>query len=100
MDRGNQNGLYNGVFLKAQIPGTIIKNGISIPQKAIYENKFVYTIKDGKLDYREVDISFKEPESVIATGGLANGDMLVVEMLQGVAPGMLAKARISEEGSR
>ena len=100
VDRGNQNGLYNGVFLKAQIPGTIIKNGISIPQKAIYENKFVYTIKDGKLDYREVDISFKEPESVIATGGLANGDMLVVEMLQGVAPGMLAKARISEEGSR
>ena len=100
VDRNGENGLYNGVFLKAQIPGTVIKNAISIPRKAIYENKFVYMIKDGKLDYREVDISFKEPESVIATGGLANGDMLVVEMLQGVAPGMLAKARISEEGGR
>jgi len=100
VDRGDQNGLYNGVFLKAQIPGTVIKNGISIPRKAIYEDRFVYTIKDGKLDYREVDISFQEPESVIATGGLANGDTLVVEVLQGVAPGMLAQARISEEASR
>jgi len=100
VDRGDQNGLYNGVFLKAQIPGTVIKNGISIPRKAIYEDRFVYTIKDGKLDYREVDISFQEPESVIATGGVANGDTLVVEVLQGVASGMLAQARISEEGSR
>ncbi len=100
VDRGDQNGLYNGVFLKAQIPGKVIKNGISIPRKAIYEDKFVYTIKDGKLDYREVDISFQGPESVIATGGVANGDTLVVEVLQGVAPGMLAQARISEEGNR
>lgn len=100
VDRGDQNGLYNGVFLKAQIPGTVIKNAISIPRKAIYEDRFVYTIKDGKLDYREVDISFQESESVIATGGLANGDTLVVEVLQGVASGMLAQARISEEASR
>ncbi len=100
VDRGDQNGLYNGVFLKAQIPGTVIKNGISIPRKAIYEDKFVYRIKDGKLDYREVDISFQETESVIVTGGLVNGDTLVVEVLQGVTPGMLAQARISEEASR
>jgi len=100
VDRGDQNGLYNGVFLKAQIPGRVIKNGISIPRKAIYEDKFVYLIKNGKLDYREVAISFQEPESVVATGGIMNGDTLVVEVLQGVAPGMLAQARISEEGSR
>ena len=99
VDRGGQNGLYNGVFLKAQIPGTVIKNAVSIPRKAIYENTFVYTIKDGKLDYREVDISFKAPESLIATGGLANGDTLVVEMLQGVAPGMPAQPRFSEAGA-
>jgi multidrug efflux pump subunit AcrA (membrane-fusion protein) len=97
VDRGDQNGLYNGVFLKAQIPGTVIKNGISIPRKAIYEERFVYLIKNGKLDYREVVVSFQEPESIIATSGIANGDTLVVEVLQGVAPGMPAQARISEE---
>lgn len=98
VDRGDQNGLYNGVFLKAQIPGTVIKNAISIPRRAVYEDRFVYLIKNGKLDYRAVDIAFQEPESVIVTGGVANGDTLVVEVLQGVAPGMPAQARISEEG--
>lgn len=97
VDRGNQNGLYNGVFLKAQIPGTVIKNGVSIPRKAIYEDRFVYLIKNGKLDYREIVVSFQEPESIIATGGLVNGDTLVVELLQGVAPGMMAQARMIEE---
>jgi len=100
VDKRDQNQLYNGVFLKAEIAGKVIKNAISIPRKAIYEDKFVYLIQNGRLDYREVKISFKEPESVIATGGVQNGDTLVVEVLQGVAPGMLAQARISEEGSR
>ncbi len=100
VDRGDQNGLFNGVFLKAQIPGKVIKNSISIPRRAIYEDKFVYLVKDGKLEYREVMISFQEPESVIATGGLQNGDTLVVELLQGVVPGMMAQARISEEAGR
>ena len=99
VDRSNQNGLFNGVFLKAQIPGTVIRNAISIPRKAIYEDRFVYTIKDGKLDYRELTISFLEPESVIATGGVQNGDTLVVEVLQGVAPGMLAEAKTKEGGN-
>lgn len=99
IEKGDQKDLFNGVFLKAQIPGTVIKNGISIPRKAIYEDQYVYLIKDGKLDYRELTISFKEPESVIATGGVQNGDTLVVEVLQGVAPGMLAQAKISEEGA-
>lgn len=100
VDKGNRNGLYNGVFLKAEIPGKVIKNGISIPRKAIYEDRFVYLVEGGKLDYREVDISFEEPESVIAVGGIQNGDTLVVEVLQGVAPGMLARPQISEEGSQ
>jgi len=100
VDRGDQNGLFNGVFMKAQIPGKVIKNSISIPRRAIYEDKFVYLVKNGKLEYREVMISFQEPESVIATGGLQNGDTLVVELLQGVVPGMMAQARISEEAGR
>ena len=95
VDRSGRDELYNGVFLKARIPGTVIKNGVSIPRKALYEERFVYTIKDAKLDYREITISFQDADSVIATGGLANGDTMVVELLQGVAPGMPAQAQIS-----
>ena len=100
LERSDQNGLFNGVFLKAEIPGKVIKNAISIPRKAIYNDSFAYFINNGKLEYREITISFQEPESVIATAGLQNGDTLVVELLQGVAPGMLAEANISEEGDQ
>lgn len=98
VDKHNQNELYNGVFLQARIPGKVIKNALSIPRKAIYEDKFVYLIYNGRLDYREVTISFKEPEAVIATDGVQNGDTLVVEVMQGVTPGMLAQVRRNEEG--
>lgn len=96
VDQSHKEQLYNGVFLKAYIPGLIIDAAISVPRKALYNEGFVYLIKDGKLDFREVKIARKETDSVIVTDGIYNGDTLVVEVLQGVAPGMLAKAKISE----
>jgi multidrug efflux pump subunit AcrA (membrane-fusion protein) len=92
---GNDN-LYNGVFLKAQIPGKIISHAFSIPRRAIYNDKFIYLIQNGKLDYREINIARKETETVILNQGIANGDTVVVELMQGVAPGMPAKIRHSE----
>jgi multidrug efflux pump subunit AcrA (membrane-fusion protein) len=92
--------LYDGVFLKAVMPGLIIKSAVAVPRKALYEERFVYVIEDGKLDYREVEITRKEIDAVIVTDGVKDGDLLVVEVLQGVAPGMLAKARTSATQGR
>ncbi len=85
--------LFEGAFLQVEIPGKTVEAALSIPQKAIYEENNVYLIKQGRLAYQPVQIARRELESVIVTGGLANGDSLVIEVLQGVAPGMLAKAR-------
>ena len=95
VDESRDNNLYDGVFVKAIIPGLTIKNAVSIPRKALYKEKFVYVIKDGRLDYREVRIARKETNSIIVTGGIKDGETLVLEVLQGVAPGMLAKAKLS-----
>ena len=54
---------------------------------------YVYLIENGKLIRREVSIARHEKNSVIIDEGLSNGDTLVVELLQGVAPGMPAKSR-------
>ena len=86
--------LYDGMFLKAVIPGKIIKRAVSIPRKVLYKEHFVYMIKDGGLDYREVKIARRENNSVIVNGGIQDGDVLVMEMMQGVASGMPAKAKI------
>ncbi|MCB0276598.1 MAG: efflux RND transporter periplasmic adaptor subunit, partial [Calditrichaeota bacterium] len=90
---GAQSGLYEGVFLKSRIPGKPVQKGFRVPNRAIYEDRFVYRIKNGRLDYREVGIAVREAESVVIDEGLAEGDTLVVEPMQGVAPGMLAKSQ-------
>jgi len=56
----NKNGdenLYNGVFLRTDIPGLVIPEAFSIPRKALYSDKYVYLIKEGVLEYREVNIA-------------------------------------------
>jgi len=96
LDESRDSNLYDGVFVKALIPGLTIKNAVSLPRKALYEEKFIYLIKDGRLDYREVKIARKETNSIIVTGGIQDGESIVTEVLQGVAPGMLARAKSSE----
>ncbi len=100
IDGPGRNRLFEGSFLRAEIPGEIIKNAIAIPRRAIYEEKFAYIIKNGKFDYREVDITFEDTESYVVNQGLANGDTLVVELMQGVAPGMPAQAKEAVLGER
>ena len=93
-DRRNQ--LITGIFLKAALPGKVIPNSLQVPNRAIYNERFVYRIRDGKLDFREVEVARRESATVIITNGLENGDTLVTEVLQGVAAGMPAMARLVE----
>ncbi len=100
IDGSGRNRLFEGSFLRAEIPGEIIENAIAIPRRAVYEEKFAYIIKNGKFDYRPVDITFEDTESYIVNQGLANGDTLVLELLQGVAPGMPAQTKDAVPGER
>ncbi len=94
LDESHSDHIYEGVFLRADIPGKVISNAVSIPNKAVYNDRFVYLIENGRLKYQEVEIARREVESVIVTGGLRNNDTLVTELMQGVAPGMLARPRL------
>jgi multidrug efflux pump subunit AcrA (membrane-fusion protein) len=90
--------LINGVFMKAEMSGRIIKNAFAVPRKAIYEDSFVYVIADGVFDYRRVDVARRELDYVIVKDGLKEGEMMVTEMLQGVASGMAAQVKLSSNG--
>ena len=91
--RNGDESLYDGVFLRTEIPGMVVSNSYQIPRRALYKEKYVYMIKDGKLDYREVNVAREQEDTVILNGGIANGDTLVVDVLQGVASGMPAIAK-------
>ena len=92
--------LLNGTFLEARIPGHRIDNAYAIPPKAIYEDKYVYLITDGKLKRSPVTIVRREPNRIIIDDGIMDSDTLVVEIMQGVAPGMPASARTMSTENR
>jgi len=81
-----------GVFLRADIEAETIPNGIKVPRKAVYEESYVFLVQDSKFVQRDIDIAFDEGDYYILDGGLASGDTLVSELLQGVSAGMPAKA--------
>ena len=83
-----------GLFLESNIPGLVIENAIRVSLKAVYDDRYVYIIKEGRLEERNITIARKEINSVIITEGLVDGDILVTEVLKGVAKGMPAEARL------
>ncbi len=93
IEKNGHQELINGIFLKAIIPGRSVQNALSVPNRALYNESFVYLIKNGKLEFQQVDIAKKQMDHVIVRDGIASGDTLVTELLQGVAPGMPAMAR-------
>ena len=97
VENKNNDYLINGVFLKATIPGKIIENSVSVPSRAIYKKNYVYLVKNKKLDYRKIDIVRRQSDSVIVRGNLQNGDTLVTDLMQGVASGMPAIARLPKQ---
>lgn len=100
VDAGLESPLLNGVFLEAHIPGREIAGAFTISPRAIYEDRYVYVIEDGQLDRREVEIVRRENDRVIIAGGLNNGEVVVSEIMQGVAPGMPAQSKNGSAESR
>jgi len=92
--------LYDGIFLKATIPGRTIESAVSVPRRALYRQKYVYLIEDGALAFRQVEVVRSETDTVIVSNGLSDGDMLVTDVLQGVSPGMPARVKNADERAR
>jgi membrane fusion protein (multidrug efflux system) len=92
--------LYDGIFLKASIPGLTVASAVRFPRSALYRQKYVYLIEDDVLAFRQVEVVRRETDSIIVNGGLSEGDMLVTDILQGVSPGMPARVKNADERAR
>ena len=95
IDKNGHDQLINGVFLKAVIPGRTVQDAVSVPNRAVYNESYVYLIRNGKLEFQQVNIARREMDHVIVRDGIVAGDTLVTELLQGIAPGMPAIARMN-----
>lgn len=90
---GDASVLHEGMYVNAEIAGRTLSNATRVPRRAVYENSYVYVLADGRLERRDVRIAASTADALLVDAGLRDGDSLVVELLQGVAPGMRVVAR-------
>ncbi len=98
VNQEKNNPLLNGVFVEVEFQGKLVENAFAIPPMALYEESYVYLVKDGRLQKQSVRLVRRESDRVIITDGIKTGDIIVVEALQGVASGMPARSKTNMSG--
>ena len=92
--------LRPGQFVRGHLTGYQRANALCVPRKAILQNPAgasVYILAEGtKVDTRPVTLGAWVDDSVIIEKGLAEGDRVVVEGVQRIAPGMTVELATSK----
>ncbi len=90
--------LLLGSYVRAEIHGITIDSGYTIARGNLRDGSTVWLMDDqGKLDIRPVEVAYRGHEQVIVTGGIDEGERLVVTALS--SPVMGTPLRTSEESS-
>jgi RND family efflux transporter MFP subunit len=91
----NQNKLFEGIYLQAEIESSLLVNTMEIPRKALVNNNQVYVVSEGKLKLKPIIIHKVNSNSIIFSG-LETGELVVVESLVNVSENMSVKTQIVE----
>lgn len=82
--------LYQGQYLQAEFASKSIPNSMEIPRNAVFEKNKVFTVENGKLNERQIEI-LKTGESTVIISGLSQGLDLVIEPLVNAQDGINAE---------
>ncbi len=93
--------LLTGEYKDVQFPGQKIEDAMEIPRGAVFNSTTVYTVVDGKLKKREINV-LKMNETTLVFNGLEEGSKVVVEPLINVKEntlvGILGEEKPSQSG--
>ncbi len=77
-----------GQYVTAEIEGRTLQDVLVIPNNTIYQGAYVYTVDDGILRRKDIDITWQNDEVAIIAAGLQPGDELVTTPLGQVTSGI------------
>ena len=81
--------LLVGAYVNAAIEGRPIESAVQISHLALQEGDRVWVVDEaGKLDRRDVRVTWREENRVLITGGLSAGDRVVISPMVAPVPGM------------
>lgn len=79
-------------YVSVRIAGKPMKNVIKLPRRALRDGKYVWVLKDGKLDIRSVKTAWKQSDSVFIASGLEAGEKIIMSDLATPVQGMILRA--------
>ncbi|MFO8002285.1 MAG: HlyD family efflux transporter periplasmic adaptor subunit [Marinilabilia sp.] len=78
-----EKGLFDGMYLTAEMYGSMLEDVMEMPRNALFSNNHVYVLEDSSLHEKSIDIVKRNPETIYFRG-LEEGEKLVVEPLLNV----------------
>lgn len=84
-------------ILEVHIAGTPIEDVVRLDREYVHDRNTVWVMKDGKLEVRETDVVFQDPEFAYIRSGLESGDEVVTTTLATVADGVLLRRTNDED---
>jgi RND family efflux transporter MFP subunit len=74
--------LLLGSYVRAEIEGKTIENGITIDRANIHDGSHIWLMdKDGSLEIRPIEITFRNREKVIVKDGISAGERIITSAL-------------------
>ncbi|GAB4341958.1 MAG: hypothetical protein OHK0038_21740 [Flammeovirgaceae bacterium] len=78
----NKFAIYDGMYLKATIPGIMVKGGMLIPRNAVFDGNKVFVIEeDSILKSKEIKIHKINKETIIFSGIPAGADLVYEQLI-------------------
>ena len=92
LDNDQETPLRPGAFVRLRMPDKTYESVISIPETAVYEDEYVYIIKDQRLKKAEIVISGYDQSNVLIQPSeelmIQNGDLIVANQLREAGEGV------------
>ncbi len=92
LDKEQETPLRPGAFVRLRMPDKSYKSVISIPETAVYEDQYVYIIKDQRLRKAMIEISGYDQSSVLIRPKdkliIQDGDLIITNQLREAGEGV------------
>jgi multidrug efflux system membrane fusion protein len=91
--------LMIGAFVECHIEAREIKNVVRLDRGYVRQGGTVWVMNDGKLEIRNVDIAFQDPQYAYISKGLSDSDQVVTTDLSAVVEGSELRTEGEKNGS-
>ena len=79
-----QDPIRPGAFVEIIVEGKEVKNSLLLPEKAIYEQKFIYLLEEKKPRKLEIKVRGNIDNETIVTGNFKNNDVIIITRLDNI----------------